>query len=177
MWPNVGPIERCRPLSLLEAAPDEVVGKVPPGRLRALKGRLVMGALSLLVLAGMASTFASPQYTSFQAARLVSATVPANHEVVVYGKVKLAGVGADHVHVWAYHTVGSKKVSDATTQTGPKGVYRVGFRPRSGTEYIRFLKGKATGTVKMRIKPGMAYRLSGHFVTKHIFFFLPIFSY
>lgn len=134
-----------------------------------------MAVLSLLVLVGITSLFVTPTTTAF-ATTLATSRVASRQEVF-YGTISASGAPDAKVLVVAYHYRGKLKVHDLSVATSPSGSYRLSLPAGNRPEYVEFFKGRTMTSVRVILRPGTAYKISGRLVVKRFLFYLPVFSY
>lgn len=166
-------------MTVAEAETTRVRGSAAPApsrRRMRLPTRLGMGALSLVAVVGLASTFAGPTQESF--ATTVVATVRSGPTEVVYGHVETAkGTGMRGVKVSLYHAKNRRMVLDGSSVTSKSGLFRMTLRGDAREEFLHMRSGRTSSGRHFIVRPGHAYRVSGVIKGSKSLFFLPILSY
>jgi hypothetical protein len=108
----------------------------------------------------------------------VTASQISLQQEVFYGSVVTPSGAPDaKVLVVAYHYRGKLKVHDLSVATSPSGSYRLSLPAGNRPEYVEFFKGRTMTSVRVILRPGTAYKISGRLVVKRFLFYLPVFSY
>lgn len=139
---------------------------------------LVMGSLSLAVVAALVSFFVGP--TEVALAASVSSYRISSVRDVAYGQITNERNRPENAfRVVLYHYTSGRQIIDKVAFTNNRGDYRADIRGRSGTEYVQMnnLHNTVRKHLHFTMHPGHAYRISAHYVRQPMFFFLPIFTY